>query len=115
MVPQRWVDREAQLNLALPLDFVSTCDIGGGDYGSPTVNRAGELVGVTFDGNLESLPDLYLYTNEQARAVHVSTQGIAESLEKIYRATALLRELGAVTALSQSASAETRTSAPPRQ
>lgn len=94
LVPQRWVDRKAQLNLALPLDFVSTCDIGGGDSGSPTVNRAGEIVGVTFDGNLESLPDLYLYTNEQARAVHVATVGITESIEKIYGATALLRELG---------------------
>ena len=50
-----------------PLDFVSTCDIGGGDYGSATVNRAGKLVGVTFDGNLESLPDVYLYSDEQAR------------------------------------------------
>jgi hypothetical protein len=94
LAPPRWVDRKAELNLAMPLDFVSTCDIGGGDYGSPTVNRAGELVGVTFDGNLESLPDLYLYTNEQARAVHVSTLGITEALEKIYGASALLRELG---------------------
>jgi hypothetical protein len=101
LVPQRWVDRKAQLNLELPLDFVSTCDIGGGDYGSPTVNRAGELVGVTFDGNLESLPDLYLYTNEQARAVHVSTVGIAESLDKVYGATALLKELGATNSYSR--------------
>ncbi len=115
LVPQRWVDLKPRLNLALPLDFVSTCDIGGGDYGSPTVNRAGELVGVTFDGNLESLPDLYLYTNEQARAVHVSTVGIAESLEKVYGASALLQELGAVTALSQSARVERRTSGRLRQ
>jgi len=50
-------------------------------------------VGVTFDGNLESLPDTFLYTDEQARAVHVSTQGIAEAMRKIYKATALLEEL----------------------
>jgi hypothetical protein len=93
-VPQRWLDSKPALNLITPLDFVSTCDIGGGDYGSPTVNRAGELVGVIFDGNLESLPNTYLYTDEQARAVHVAVQGIAEALEKVYKAKPLLRELG---------------------
>jgi len=93
-VPKRWVDGRASLSVVTPLDFVSTCDIGSGDYGSPVVNRVGELVGVTFDGNLESLPDTYLYTSEGATAVHVAGQGIVEALEKIYKATPLLRELG---------------------
>jgi len=93
-VPQRWVDAKNALNMLAPLDFVSTIDIGGGDPGAPVVNRAGELVGVTFDGNLESLPAMYLYTDEQARAVHVSTAGIAEALRKVYQATDLLHELG---------------------
>ena len=93
-VPQHWVDLKSTLNLETPLDFVSTCDIGGGDYGSPALNRAGELVGVTFDGNLESMPDTYLYSDEQARAVHVSVQGIAQALDQAYKATALLAELG---------------------
>jgi hypothetical protein len=93
-VPQRWVDLKDTLGQVIALDFVSTCDIGGGDYGSATVNRAGDLVGVTFDGNLESLPDNFLYTDESARAVHVATQGIAEALAKIYKASRLLEELG---------------------
>jgi hypothetical protein len=93
-VPQRWIDAKTKLNLVTPLDFVSTCDIGGGDAGSPTVNGAGELVGVIFDGNLESLPATYLYTEEQARAVHVAVQGIAEALEKVYQAKRVLEELG---------------------
>jgi hypothetical protein len=93
-IPQHWVDLKSTLNLETPLDFVSTCDIGGGDYGSPALNRAGELVGVTFDGNLESMPDTYLYSDEQARAVHVSVQGIAQALDQAYKATALLAELG---------------------
>jgi hypothetical protein len=93
-VPQHWVDLKSTLNLDIPLDFVSTCDIGGGDYGSAAVNRAGELVGVTFDGNLESMPDTYLYSDEQARAVHVAVQGIAQALEQAYKTTALLKELG---------------------
>ncbi len=92
--PQRWVDAQPLLDVVTQLDFVSTCDIGGGDAGSPTINRAGDLVGVLFDGNLESLPNTYLYTDDQARAVHVAAQGIVEALEKVYRADALLKELG---------------------
>ena len=99
--PQRWVDAKDALSLVAPLDFVSTCDIGGGDYGSPAVNRAGQLVGVTFDGNLESLPDVYLYTDEQARAVHVSEEGIVEALDKVYKAAALLAELGVAKSSTQ--------------
>jgi hypothetical protein len=94
LVPARWMEAKPVLNAVTDLDFVSTCDLGGGDAGGPTVNRAGELVGVLFDGNLESLPNTYLYTDEQARAVHVSTEGIAQSLDKVYKADALLRELG---------------------
>jgi hypothetical protein len=93
-VPQRWIDAKPSLNLVTPLNFVSTCDIGGGDAGGPTVNRAGELVGILFDGNLESLPTTYLYTDEQARAVHVAALGIVEALDKVYQARALLKELG---------------------
>jgi hypothetical protein len=104
-VPKRWVDGRAALNIVTPLDFVSTCDIGSGDYGSPVVNRAGELVGVTFDGNLESLPDTYLYTSEGARAVHVAAQGIVEALEKIYKTPQLLRELGIQTEAAVSSAA----------
>jgi hypothetical protein len=93
-VPQNWIDIRGALNPVTALDFVSTCDTGGGDFGGPVVNRAGELVGVTFDGNLESLPNVYLYTSDQARAVHVDARGIAEALEKVYKANALLKELG---------------------
>jgi hypothetical protein len=92
-VPRNWIDIRPALNPVTALDFVSTCDTGGGDFGGPVVNRAGELVGVTFDGNLESLPNVWLYTSDQARAVHVDARGIAEALEKVYKATALLKEL----------------------
>ena len=44
------------------------------------MNKAGELVGLIFDGNIESLPNSYLYTDVQARAVHVAADGIAEAL-----------------------------------
>jgi hypothetical protein len=92
-VDQKWIDIRPDLHPVTPLDFVSTCDTGGGDYGGPVVNRAGELVGVTFDGNLESLPNVFLYTNEQARAVHVDVRGITEALARVYRNHDLLEEL----------------------
>jgi hypothetical protein len=95
LVPPRWMDARETLNPLTPLNFVSTADVGGGDYGSATVNRRGELVGVTFDGNLESLPANYLYSDDQARAVHVDVRGIAEALSRVYQAAGLLKELGA--------------------
>jgi hypothetical protein len=93
-VTKQWLGAKDKLDPIAELNFVSTADVGGGDYGSPVVNRAGELVGVTFDGNLESLPEVFLYTDEQARAVHVATQGITEALSVVYKAKALLQELG---------------------
>jgi hypothetical protein len=99
LVPQRWVDARESLSPVTQLNFVSTADIGGGDYGSAAINQRGELVGVTFDGNLESLPVTYLYSDEQARAVHVEVRGIVESLARVYRAADLLKELGAAPGL----------------
>jgi hypothetical protein len=94
LVPQRWIDAREALNPVTQLNFVSTADIGGGDYGSATVNQRGELVGVTFDGNLESLPVTYLYSDDQARAVHVDVRGIVEALDRVYKSVELLKELG---------------------
>jgi hypothetical protein len=94
LVPERWVEARGALNPVTQLNFVSTADIGGGDYGSAAINERGELVGVTFDGNLESLPVTYLYSDEQTRAVHVDVRGIAEALDRVYKAGDLLKELG---------------------
>lgn len=98
LVPDKWIAARTMLHELTPLDFVSTCDIGGGEAGAPTVNKAGELVGLIFDGNIESLPNSYLYTDVQARAVHVAADGIAEALRKVYKAEGLLKELGLVVA-----------------
>jgi hypothetical protein len=93
-LPQRWNAAKPALDLVAPFDFVTTCDTSAGSSGSPTVNQKGELVGMVFDANLESLPSTYMYTDEAARAVHVSVQGIVEALGKVYKASALLKELG---------------------
>jgi predicted heme/steroid binding protein len=92
-LPQRWVDGKSLLDLVTPMNFASTCDITSGPSG-PVVNTAGEIVGITFDGNLESISLTYLYSDETARAIHAATQGIAEALQNLYKTTALLNELG---------------------
>jgi hypothetical protein len=95
LLPQRWTDARSSFGMVTPMDFVSTCDITAGPSGAPVVNQNGEIVGVTFDGNIESIAITYLYEDEKARAVHVASQGIVEALQKVYKAPALLRELGA--------------------
>jgi hypothetical protein len=92
-LPKSWINRKSRLDLKTPFNFVSTADIIGGNSGSPVVNRAGELVGIIFDGNLQSLVFDYVYTEEQARAVSVHSAGILEALRKIYDAAPLVAEL----------------------
>ena len=82
-----------KLNMATPLDFVSTGDIIGGNSGSPVVNREGELVGLIFDGNIESLAGDFVYDGSKNRAVAVHSAGMIEGLRKLYGADALADEL----------------------
>ena len=92
LTPKEAAGRD-KLDLATPLDFVSTGDIIGGNSGSPVVNREGELVGVIFDGNIESLAGDFVYEGEKNRAVAVHSAGMIEGLRKLYGAGALADEL----------------------
>jgi hypothetical protein len=82
-----------KVDLSTPLDFVTTGDIIGGNSGSPVVNRNGELVGLIFDGNIESLAGDFVYDGAKNRAVAVHSAGMIEGLRKIYGASALADEL----------------------
>ena len=97
-LPARYREGRDKLDLATPLDFVTTNDIIGGNSGSPVINAKGEIVGLIFDGNIESLIGDFVYEGETNRAVAVHTAGMTEVLRKLYGAQKLVDEmLGLVT------------------
>jgi hypothetical protein len=94
VLPKSWHAHKDQLGPSTPLNFVCTADIIGGNSGSPVINRNAELVGVIFDGNIQSLTADFFYSDKVCRAVSVHSSGIREALRTIYGATQLAEELG---------------------
>ncbi|MDQ6800255.1 MAG: S46 family peptidase [Acidobacteriota bacterium] len=94
-LPKSWMTKKAAIKGSTPFNFVSTADIIGGNSGSPVVNRAGEFVGIIFDGNLPSLSWDYQFDDRVGRAVAVDSAAILEALRKIYAATNVVSELTA--------------------
>ena len=94
-LPARWKNPPADFNMSTPINFISTNDIIGGNSGSPMINKNQEVVGLIFDGNIESLPGEFIFTDEKNRTVSVHSSGLLEGLEKIYKATRVSSELRA--------------------
>jgi hypothetical protein len=92
-LPELWLERRQALDLETYINFVGTHDIIGGNSGSPVVNRAGELVGLIFDGNTHSLVLDFVYEDEKARSISVHSAAILEALRNVYRAEHLVHEL----------------------
>jgi len=93
VLPERFVKAKSRIKLDTPYNLVSTNDITGGNSGSPLISREGQVVGLIFDGNIQSLSNDFLYSEVQARAVSVDSRGIYEAVRNVYRATALISEL----------------------
>ena len=95
VLPQRWLDKKSEVNASTPFNFVSTNDIIGGNSGSPTINQNGELVGLIFDGNIQSLVGDFMYDGSVNRAISVDSRGMLEVMKKIFGANELVAELTA--------------------
>jgi len=92
-LPERWLQPPTSFDLSTPVNFISTADIIGGNSGSPVLDRQLRLVGVVFDGNIESLPGEYIYDPEANRAIAVDARGMLEALDVMYDADRIALEL----------------------
>jgi hypothetical protein len=92
-LPPRWMSRRAALNPRTPFNFVSTNDIIGGNSGSPTINKNRELVGLIFDGNIQSLVGNFEYDESINRSISVDVRAMLEVLRKIFKADTIADEL----------------------
>jgi hypothetical protein len=92
-LPRAFAERRGEVNMDAYYNFVTTNDITGGNSGSPMVDRHGRIVGIAFDGNIEQLPNEFLFSTVAGRTVGVHSAGILEAMRNVYRTDALLREL----------------------
>jgi hypothetical protein len=92
-LPKSWLDAKRAVDPKVPFDFATTNDIIGGNSGSPMFNQKLEIVGLIFDGNIESLAGDFWYDEASNRAVAVSSEAIIHALAKIYHADRLVEEL----------------------
>jgi hypothetical protein len=92
-LPAYFEDLPEEFDLSTPLNFISTNDIVGGNSGSAVLNKNAEIVGLAFDGNIESLPSNFIYTTEANRTVCVSALGMIEAIRDLYKANHLSNEI----------------------
>jgi hypothetical protein len=78
----------------IPVDFLTTNDITGGNSGSPVINGKGKMIGIAFDGNWEGVASDYLFNPSVTRTISVDMRYIVYLIDKVYGHSSLLTELG---------------------
>lgn len=79
---------------AMPVDFICDCDITGGNSGSPVLNAKGELIGLAFDGNKESLAGDASFTDGYNKCVCVDIRYVLWTLDRYAGMGHILKEIG---------------------
>ena len=92
-LPPRWMEKKSGIKLTTPFNFVSTDDIIGGNSGSPTINKEGDLIGLICDGNIQSLVGNFIYEESVNRAISVDVRAMTEVLRKVFDANQIADEL----------------------
>ena len=90
---QRWLNPPAEFDFGTPLNFISTNDIIGGNSGSPMINKNSEIVGLIFDGNIESMPGEFIYSSDVPTTVSVDSRGLLEAINDMYNLKRIGSEL----------------------
>ncbi|HWQ82283.1 MAG TPA: S46 family peptidase [Ignavibacteria bacterium] len=92
-LPERWVNAPPEFDKGTAFNFISTNDIIGGNSGSPVINKDAEIVGLAFDGNMESLVDNFIYNTDVPHTVSVASEGLMEAIKNLYKVKRLAEEL----------------------
>jgi len=77
----------------VPVNFISTTDIIGGNSGSPIMNGRGEQIGIVFDGNYEGLGNDFFFDAPKNRTISVDIRYVLFLTEKFGGAGYILKEL----------------------
>src|SRR3989339_76203 len=89
----RWAKVPSGLDLSTPFNFVSSNDIVGGNSGSPVINKNAEVVGLAFDGNIDSIIGNYIYIPYNNRMVAVDSRAMVHAMDEVYDAERIADEL----------------------
>jgi len=86
----------AMANGKMPVAFLSNNDITGGNSGSPIMNANGELIGLAFDGNWESMSSDVMFEPDLQRCINVDIRYVLFIVEKFGGAKWLIDEMDIV-------------------